>query len=524
MKTEQPIVADDWTRNWQADIAIKITAIVIWVVTLIGFAASVMLVSRQGEHLRVEFEHAADSLSQSASHLLKNAIAPNDLLARFMPDLKQTPFAALKFIIDGKPILIGTVPDNAESVERIIPIEENGNGVSRHSLRMIAYHPSIRSLVITQRGELLIGLVIGLLCFGLFLSLVIKQVLSIPLRALIEATQAVSGGNLDMRINVTRQDAFGKLSRFFNQMLDTITLQQQALRTTNEELRKEVTVRRSAETQLLAHRDSLEQIVEARTNDLARAKNEAEKANEAKTHFLSRMSHELRTPLNAIIGFSELLVSDPHHNLSPEHADNADEILRAGHHLLDLINEVLDLARVESGRLDLQPEAVAIGPIISDCAKLIRPLADKNRITVSAETGGSCMVLADRLRLRQILLNLLSNAVKYNRSAGSVQITCGPTAHGLVRIVVNDSGRGIDAEALPRLFQPFERLASVYDGIEGTGIGLALSKRLANAMGGTIGVESTPGVGSAFWVELPGVRSTTTATSGAPACVNATGT
>ncbi len=285
-------------------------------------------------------------------------------------------------------------------------------------------------------------------------------------------------------------------------------------------MRKEVEVRSSAETELLAHRDSLEQIVETRTNDLARAKNEAENANAAKTNFLSRMSHELRTPLNAIIGFSELIVFDPHHNLSPEHADNADEILRAGHHLLELINEVLDLARVESGRIDLQPEPVAIASIINDCAKLIRPLADKNQITVSAETRSSCMVLADRLRLRQILLNLLSNAVKYNCVAGTVKITCGPAADGLVRIEVRDSGRGIAAEALPRLFQPFERLASVYDGIEGTGIGLALSKRLADAMGGTIGVESVPGEGSTFWVELPGVRSVT-ATLSAPACGDA---
>ncbi len=520
MNTRRPIVADDWTRNWQADIAIKITAIVIWVVTLIGFTAAILLISRQEENLHREFAHEADSLSHTAAHMLRDTTSPTDLVARIKPILEHSPFTAIKFIIDGHPTIIGTIPDNAESMEHILPIEENGNRASRNSLRLVVYHPPVRSLVVAERGELLIGLIIGLLCFGVFLSMVIKQVLSIPLRALIEATQVVGGGNLDMRIDVTRQDDFGKLSRFFNQMLDTITQQQQNLRTTNEELRKEVAVRSSAETELLAHRDSLEQIVEARTNDLARAKNEAEKANEAKTNFLSRMSHELRTPLNAIIGFSELIVSDPNHNLSPEHADNADEILRAGHHLLELINEVLDLARVESGRLDLQPEPVAIAPIINDCAKLIRPLAEKNQITVSAETGGSCMVLADRLRLRQILLNLLSNAVKYNNIAGTVQITCGPTVNGLVRIVVRDSGRGIDAEALPRLFQPFERLASVYDGIEGTGIGLALSKRLADAMGGTIGVESVAGRGSTFWVELPGVRSATTTLS-APACGNA---
>ncbi len=519
MNTREPIVADDWTRNWQADIAIKITAIVIWIVTVIGFAITVLLVSRHEGHLNREFAREADRLSHAAAHILKDTTSPLDLVDHFKYELEHSPFTALKFIIDGHSIIIGTITDKAESVVRVIPIGENSDRTSHGSPRLVAYHPSVRSLMIAERGELLIGLVIGLLCFGVFLTMVIKQVLSIPLHALIEATQVVSGGNLDMRIDVTRRDDFGKLSLFFNQMLDTIARQQQDLRTTNEELRNEVAVRISAETELRAHRDSLEQIVEARTNDLARAKNEAEKANEAKTVFLSHMSHELRTPLNAIIGFSELIVSDSQHNLSPEHADNAAEILRAGHHLLELINEVLDLARVESGRLDLQIEPVAIEPIITDCVKLLRPLAEKNQITLSAATEDHCRVLADHLRLRQILLNLLSNAIKYNRIGGTVQISCGPTGNGLVRIVVRDSGCGIAAEALPRLFQPFERLAPLYDGVEGTGIGLALSKRLADAMGGTIGIKSVAGAGSTFWVELPCAPSATT-TLNVPACGN----
>ncbi len=512
MNTPPLIIADDWTRNWQADISIKITAIVIWVVTLIGFATTVLLISRQEAQLRTEFSRETENLAKTATQLLQNASSPDDLISQFKLVIQHSSFSAIKLNIDDRITTIGTIPQNAETIERKIDTEKDGNKTAISSLSLVTYHPSIRSLVVKQRGKLLICLVIGLLVFGVFLSMVIKQVLSIPLHALIGATQAVSGGNLSMRINVTRQDDFGKLSRFFNQMLDTITQQQQELRSTNEELRKEVAVRRGAETELLAHRDSLENIVEARTNDLVRAKNEAEKANEAKTSFLSRMSHELRTPLNAIIGFSELLVSDTQHHLPAEHVDNAEEILRAGHHLLDLINEVLDLARVESGRLDLHPEQVAVGSIISDCAKLIRPLANKNQISISVDTGPDYIVYVDRMRLRQILLNLLSNAVKYNRIAGSVRITCSPSDNGLVRIAISDSGRGIDAEAMPRLFQPFERLGSVYDGIEGTGIGLALSKRMVDAMESVIGVESVAGAGSTFWVDLPGIKISTATT------------
>lgn len=240
-----------------------------------------------------------------------------------------------------------------------------------------------------------------------------------------------------------------------------------------------------------------------REQALVKALEEAESANNAKSEFLSRMSHELRTPLNAIMGFSQLLEINQENPLTPEQTEYVQEILYAGQHLLELINEVLDLARIESGRIELSLEPVEVSQLVDECIALLQPLVAEHHIKLSLDIDTTAAVQADRLRLRQVLLNLLSNAIKYNHTGGSVQITCRPAHEGIARIMVGDSGRGIAVTALPRLFRVFERIESAYSSIEGTGIGLALSKRLVEAMDGVIGVESVVGEGSVFWVELP---------------------
>ncbi|MCK9394703.1 MAG: ATP-binding protein [Methylobacter sp.] len=266
---------------------------------------------------------------------------------------------------------------------------------------------------------------------------------------------------------------------------------------------QDVTELKCAELALKCLNDELEQRVQQRTELLLKAKEEADRANSAKSEFLSRMSHELRTPMNAIMGFAQLLETDRETPLTPDQADNINEILHAGQHLLELINEVLDLARIETGRVELSLEPVEVPSLIGECTALLQPLTVGRQIELKLDVDGIGTVQADRLRLRQILLNLLSNAVKYNRDKGSVLISCQSAAEDRVRIAVRDSGRGIPADALLRLFKPFERIESAYDGIEGSGIGLALSKRLVEAMGGSIGVESVAGAGSTFWIELP---------------------
>ncbi|MBZ5576327.1 MAG: PAS domain S-box protein [Acidobacteriia bacterium] len=229
---------------------------------------------------------------------------------------------------------------------------------------------------------------------------------------------------------------------------------------------------------------------------------EAEAANRAKSEFLSRMSHELRTPLNAILGFAQILELD---NLPEDHRESVDQILKGGRHLLTLVDEVLDIARIESGRLTLSTEPVLAHEAVETAVSLIQPLAAQKGILLRIQPSPCWReyVLADRPRLQQVLLNLLSNAVKYNLEGGRVTVSGAYSRPGRLRLEVRDTGTGIPAGKVGLLFRPFERLGAESTGIQGTGIGLVLSRRLAEAMGGTLDFETEVGVGSTFWVELP---------------------
>jgi signal transduction histidine kinase/ActR/RegA family two-component response regulator len=237
--------------------------------------------------------------------------------------------------------------------------------------------------------------------------------------------------------------------------------------------------------------------------ELKKAMHAVETASNAKSEFISRMSHELRTPLNAILGFAQLIETG-YPAPTPIQQRSVDQILKGGWYLLELINEILDLALVESGRLALSIEPVSVTEVMLECRTMIEPLTQSHNVHMHiAELGRPGFVFADRTRLKQVMINLLMNALKYNRPGGSLSVDFTASQAQSLRINVRDTGVGLTPAQLPQLFQPFNRLGKEASAEEGTGIGLVVTKRLVELMGGLIGVESTFGVGSLFWVELP---------------------
>jgi PAS domain S-box-containing protein len=242
----------------------------------------------------------------------------------------------------------------------------------------------------------------------------------------------------------------------------------------------------------------------AAQQELEDAKSAAEHANRAKSDFLSKMSHELRSPLNAILGFAQLMESD---SPSPTNSqkESIAQILQAGWHLLNLINEILDLATIEAGKLSLSTEPISATEVMSECRTMLLPDAQKRGISMTFPGGQDPLfVSADRTRFKQIVINLVFNAIKYNRKQGTVKVECSTSTPERTRISVTDTGVGLSPEKVAQLFQPFNRLGQQEPGgVAGTGIGLVMTQRLVELMGGVLGVESTAGVGSVFWFELP---------------------
>lgn len=363
--------------------------------------------------------------------------------------------------------------------------------------------------LLAHLGIAIIVIAIAMLVAFVF-SMRLQRVISEPISAIAGiAREVVEQQDYSRRAQKTSTDEVGVLVDSFNDMMAEIQRRTEALERSNDEIAREVNERRVIQQEVMRLNLELEERVLERTAQLEAAnvaleaaKSVAEKANQAKSAFLSSMSHELRTPLNAILGFTQLFLVQPE-ALTPEKIEIfSTQILKAGEHLLVLINEILDLAKIEAGAVTLSMEPVSVSEVLSECQELIGPMAQQRGIRLDFSLRDCPHVFADRTRLKQVLLNLLSNAIKYNRDAGTVEVRFAEGQTGYVRIAVRDTGAGLNDMQLQQLFQPFNRLGQEIGVQEGTGIGLVVTKRLLELMGGRIGVVSKVGSGSEFWIEL----------------------
>jgi signal transduction histidine kinase/ActR/RegA family two-component response regulator len=387
-----------------------------------------------------------------------------------------------------------------------LPVIERGERLGTVYLR--ARHDMLES--ITLHASVALGVAVIALVVAFVLSYRLQRIVTRPILEISTvAHEVVTQRDYSRRVPRASDDEVGALVLNFNSMMAVLEQRTLQSRSALDEAAREVLERRRAQQEVMRLNAELEQRVSQRTSqleasnrELAAATASAERANQAKSEFISSMSHELRTPLNAILGFGHLLSVDNPPVPAEKRSLYLEHIVKAGKHLLGLINEILDLARVESSSLSISPEPLALAPVLEECRGIIEPSAHRRSIQLDMPVADGVWVLADRTRLRQVLLNLLSNAIKYNRERGRVVLEVDGTRGGRVRLAVHDTGAGLLPEQLAALFQPFNRLGQESGPIEGTGIGLVVTKRLVELMGGSIEARSTPGQGASFTIEL----------------------
>ena len=509
--TNQTILTDDWTKNWQASIAVKITAVVMWAIIPFGFVIALLLVNNIKVDVDESINDDAEILLNHARVLLweNNSYNSIKVVKKLKKALEKSIYCQITFSTErSTPIYIfaNECQQKTEVMNKKYYFTTVIDG-QPHELTLVLSHQPIKKIMIKYRSNVIVIMIIIVIVLGLVLTWVIRLLVLKPLLKMVDATRLISEGKHDLRLNLHQDDEFGHLATFLNKMLDQIFEQQKNLKHANLELMKEVAERNRIALELRASRDQLEKLVDERTADLAVARDQALDANKAKSLFLANMSHEIRTPLNSILGYSQLLHRES--SLTEKQLKSLKIIEESGNHLLGLLNDILDISKIEAGKMVLNPVNFDLKELLHGLSQVFQERCSEKILNwhEKIELSEQVIVHSDPQKLRQILINLLGNAIKFT-DAGRISLSVKNVEGDLYLFEVSDTGPGIALEERDNIFTAFhQEKTGLVKG--GTGLGLAITKKQLQLLDTELKLSSVVNEGSnfSFTLKLKAVHS-----------------
>ncbi|RDH85242.1 MAG: hypothetical protein DIZ80_02155 [endosymbiont of Galathealinum brachiosum] len=455
-------LTSDWTTGWYGSLSVKITSIVLWGIAIIGASIAVVLVWNSDTEIRLKFDHYADTIALTASHDLFQSVSAKENLNwdNLMIQAKSLGFTGMTINFNHSISYRSGETNSDNKIIRKLYYHENQKPKVAN---LTLYHLPFERLQSLEQKRLLLTTVAICLVFGLLLNWIIQKILANPFQALLEATKKISEGQMDLRLDDARQDEFGQLARFFNKMMDQISAQQNFLKETTKQ---------------------------------------AESATRAKSTFIANMSHELRTPLNSIIGFTSTVKEGMAGEVNKEQVLQLNKAHSSAKHLLSLINELLDLSKIEAGKADLNIKEFNVAELVTEVTDMLKPLCEKKSLRLQVECNNCGLLSSDQMKIRQILIILIDNAIKFTQS-GSISVKSW-LENNKVWFEVKDTGSGIKVSNIDIIFTPFYQEDSKGDKQhDGSGLGLAICKQFLDMLSGDIEVISVQGKGSRFIFNLP---------------------